>query len=43
MHDLMPTACDTTISTSKVMRKVLCMFYGTCLDYAIEQDWDGFF
>ena len=42
MLNLMPVQSETGTNFHKVARKVLCRHYGTCLDYAIEKDWEGF-
>ncbi len=42
MLELMPTASGTTTGAGAVCRNVFCRRYGTCLDYAIKKEWNGF-
>lgn len=39
---LNPVRCSSTEDPKQLTRNVFCEHYGTCLDYAIEKDWEGF-
>lgn len=42
MKRLSPAPSKPAVSAREVTRNVYCTHYGTCLDHAIRNDWEGF-